>query len=39
MAFNTKGITIDIGGDASGFEKAMRKTKHEESTKSNSGGF
>lgn len=29
MAFNTKGITIDIGGDASGFEKAMRKTKHE----------
>lgn len=29
MAFNTKGITIDIGGDASGFEQAMRKTKHE----------
>lgn len=29
MAFNTKGITIEINGDASGFEKALRQVKAE----------
>lgn len=29
MAFNTKGITIDINGDASGFDQELRKIKQE----------
>lgn len=29
MAFNTKGITIEINGNASGFEKELRKVKSE----------
>ena len=29
MAFDTKGITIEINGDGSGFEKTLRKIKAE----------
>ena len=29
MAFNTKGITIEINGNASGFEQELRKVKSE----------